>query len=728
MTHTCRYLTCIALLLLALPLKAEPVASTADFCRPVTRTPFLAPEDDLVHIGADQLQTIDNDTLLFSGSVSLQQNNQLIKAERLKVSRNPRRIKASGGIEVRSESLIIQGDSAEIDEQKNFSRFNQVEYEFLPRHASGKARSITQKKDRLTLKDATYTTCDPGNEDWVLRAKKIRLDRGLGLGLAQQASLRFKGVPLLYIPAITFPIDDQRRTGLLYPVVGNSQGTGTEISLPIYWNIAPQYDATLTPRYMSARGTMLTNNIRYLMGANGKGEINADYLRNDHRTGTQRYRYQLNHRNKPGRHWLINLKGEKVSDNDYFTDFSNGLAAASVTHLERRADLRYSSRHLRGLIRAQAYQTIDDTLSINDRPYRRLPQISLEGTAPFLQGNLNLSLETDFTRFSHPSRVDGTRLELAPRLSYSWLRPGAFFKPETILRHTRYNLDNKLSDQTSMLRRSVPVSTLDSGLIFERETRHGNTQTLEPRLYYLYAPFREQAEIPVFDTYEPAFIFSSLFRENRFSGLDRVGDANQLTMALSSRLIKQSSGTEQARLSLGQIYYFNDRNVVLPGNQTETSDRSNFAAELSVSPYRHWSLRGSLIADESFNKADVVTARLHYQNNHRQIFNLEHRFHAEDDIEQTDLSVVWPLGRKWHFLGRWLHSHQSNRDIEVLLGVGYESCCWEARFSSRRYILDDQGEYTNSLSFQLILKGLASFGQGAKLLEKSIPGYAIHEH
>ncbi|HHJ20665.1 MAG TPA: LPS-assembly protein LptD [Gammaproteobacteria bacterium] len=727
MTHTCRSLTGIVLFLLTIPLNAEPLKPAAVFCQPVTAVPDITPEDDLVHIGADEVQTLDNDTLLFNGSVSLQQGKQLIKAERLKVFKEPRRIEAEGGIEIRSESVIIRGQSAEIDEQKKVGRFKQVDYEYLPRHAYGGARSITQKGKRLTLKDATYSTCNRGNEDWIIRAKKIRLDRGLGLGLAQQASLRFKGVPLLYIPAITFPIDDQRRSGLLYPIIGNTQGTGTEISLPFYWNIAPQYDATITPRYMSQRGTMLVNNFRYLMGENGKGEIGADYLDNDDRTDTHRYRYRLKHRSKPGRHWLIELQAEKVSDSDYFTDFSSGLAATSITHLERRADLRYSARHLRGLIRTQAYQTIDDTLSVDDRPYRRLPQITLEGTAPFLQGNLNLSLETDFTRFSHQSRVDGVRLELAPRLSYSWLRPGAFFKPETILRHTRYDLENNQPGQPAAFRRTVPVSTLDSGLIFERETRNGHTQTLEPRLYYLYAPFRDQNEIPVFDTYEPAFIFSSLFRENRFSGLDRVGDANQLTMALSTRLIKQATGSEQARASLGQIYYFNDRKVVLPDNPVETSNRSNFAAELSVSPNKNWSLRGSLIADETFRKAKVVTARLHYQNDHHRIFNLEHRFHAEDDIEQTDLSLVWPIGQKWHFLSRWLYSHQSNRDIEVLLGVGYESCCWEARFSSRRYILDDEGEYNNSLYFQLILKGLASFGRSAKLLEKSIPGYAINE-
>lgn len=680
--------------------------------------------DDEIKVSADTLETLNDSTMRFSGAVSLQQGNQSIKANQLKIFANPRRIEASGSLEAVTGEFRFQAASAELDSERETSRFFDVNYEFAPKHAYGSAKKIDQKGKVLSLKDASYSTCPPQKRDWEFTASRIKLDSEIGFGYATNALFKFKSVPLLYIPAITFPINDKRRSGVLVPSLRNADETGSELILPLYWNIAPSQDLLLTPRFMSERGAMLQNRYRYL-GEKFAGEVRLDYLNNDQSRRQDRYYYQLKHKHKPAQRWAIDLTGSIISDNDYFSDFSGGLTSAATTHLERKADFVYASRHLKGLLRAQAFQTVDDSIALDNRPYQRLPHITLEGLAPLNNEHTSLSMTTDFTRFIHESLQDASRLDLSPRVSLAWITPGTYIKPTLRWHLTRYDFDKAQNELPGSLTRDIPVTSVDSGLIFERKTRTGLIQTLEPRLYYLNAPFRQQDNIPVFDTDEPAFVFSSLFRDNRFSGLDRIGDANQMTVAVSSRVLNQQDGSEKLSASIGQIYYFDKQQVTLPGETPNTANQSDLAAEVAFRPDTRWSLRSSLISDSQLDSARVATARIRYRNGSNKIFNLEHRFHRDDDINQTNLSTVWPINRNWRFLGRWLFSHESRDDLELLAGLEYETCCWKARILNRRYVINDEGEYNDSFYVQLVLKGLTSFGTGNTVLETSIPGYVL---
>ncbi len=718
----------LALLAIAIPTRS--MAETRDWRYCEAPPPPLKPEPrdaaGVIQVQADSLETGENRSMLFEGSVQLKQDGRTLRAEHLRVSDTPRQIDASGQIEARTPDLLLHADSARIEPDANRSEYQRVDYEFLPRHAYGEARQIRQHGKVLVMENATYSTCSPRKRDWEFRAAKIRLDRERGIGYIASGLLDFKGVPLLYLPAATFPIDDRRRSGLLYPTVGATQEVGTEFSQPVYWNIAPQMDMTLTPRYMSKRGAMLQNEFRYL-GKAYQGEIQLDFLGNDQVRHQRRYYYRLDHRHRPNRHWRVNLKGGVVSDNNYFSDFSGELAATSTTHIERTADFIYGARHVNGLIRLQAFQTIDANIAPADRPYKRLPQFTLEGDVPFDRQHASLNVKTDFTRFIHGSLADANRFDFAPSLNFSWLAPGAWIKPSLDWRYTWYQLDRPASEGPQTLTRDLPTATLDSGLIFERRTRSNDIQTLEPRLFFVDTPFRAQDDIPVFDSDEPAFIFSSLFRANRFSGLDRIGDTRQLTLALSSRVLDEEDASEKFSVSLGQIFYMKDRNVVLPGESPHHDRRSDLAAELFYRPDAHWTLRGSLIADNDLELARVATIRLHYQDKGQRILNLEHRFHRDDDINQSNLSAVWPINPRWRFFSRWLFSHESHDDLEILAGLEYQSCCWKMRLLNRRYVINDQGDYNSSFYIQLVLKGLASFGTGNTILEKSIPGYVFND-
>ncbi|RUM94315.1 MAG: LPS-assembly protein LptD [Thiothrix sp.] len=694
-------------------------------CRPppateLTPDPTLPLGGSKVH--ADEVYTENNNTLRFSGSVSLQRDTELLHADEIMVEESPRRIQAEGNIKLRSTDFIFESDTAEFIDAQDLGRFGNVEYQLIPRHAWGTAKTVERKANIVTLDDATYSTCNPGDQDWIIKAKTITLDQDKGMGTAKRASLSFKGLPFLYLPAASFPIDDQRLSGVLFPDIGNGDQTGLELSLPLYWNIAPQYDATLTPRIMSDRGIMFQNQFRYL-GGKYAGKLTADYLNQDKANDQNRYQYVLEHRSKLNDNWNLELDGSIVSDGDYFKDFSNSLDLSSITHLERRADLRYGSRYLNALIRTQAYQTVDETIPDDNRPYRRLPQVALQASRPLLNEHANLSVESDITRFTHKTLVEGMRLDISPRLGLNFQTPGSFLKPAVSWRYTHYDLDSHADSPSNDIVRMLPVTTVDSGLIFEREAANERIQTLEPRLFYVRTPYRDQDDIPIFDTHEPSFIFSSLFRENRFSGIDRIGDTEQITAALSSRLIDQQGGDELLRASLGQIYYFDDREVDLPNETPSSDNRSDYVAELSLTPDRHWIGRGSVIADSDFKKTRVGTLQLGYRDGRRKIANIEHRFRRDDSIDQTNLSTAWPINRKWRFLGRWLYSHGKHRSLEVLAGLEYESCCWKARLVSRHFLLGDEEDYNNSISFQLVLKGLTAFGKSSHILENSILGY-----
>ncbi|WP_455217388.1 LPS-assembly protein LptD, partial [Kaarinaea lacus] len=510
------------------------------------------------------------------------------------------------------------------------------------------------------------------------------------------------------------------KTGLLVPSIGDSNHSGTEITIPYYWNIAPHRDATLRPRIMSRRGALLEGEFRYLNPRNA-GEIDLEYIKDDRVYGDDRSAVSVHHQGRPATGWHTQVNYRSISDEDYLDDFSSDLAKSSATHLDRLASVDFRGNYLRAGLLVQAYQTVDEDTPDDARPYERLPQIRLGLREQKGPGGLVMGVDSELVYFNRKVGVIGRRLDVQPHLGLPVMSAGAYLLPRLSYRYTRYQLERTDSGFDDSPSRSLPVFSVDSGLQLERElTGWGRavSQTLEPRLFYLHVPYRDQDNLivdetgtdSVFDTSLPLFSMEQLFRENRFTGSDRVGDANQLTAALSTRFL-DASGRELLAASVGRIYYFRDREVTLPGGQVETDSASDWVAELRSHWTKSLSARASLMWDNRQEKVQRGSASIFYQKDKRRMLKLAYRF-EENTLEQGDLAFIWPLVNRWNLVGRWLHSLEDDVTLEMLKGIEYESCCWTARIVHRRYRVDamDDNE-SESVWFQLELKGLTSIGK-----------------
>jgi len=687
-------------------------------------TPPSATADQLIHVYADRVDITDNDKTTFSGNVIARQGQRQLETDRATYWRSDDRFEAIGDVRYFNGSFVVTADGARLKLDDNTGYLTNTRYRLGSRHALGGAKRVElQGPERTRLSDASYTTCDSVHPDWELRSDDIELNRANGQGTARDVVVRFKGVPFLYLPYIRFPITDERMSGFLFPNVGTSSQSGTDVSIPYYWNIAPNRDATITPRFLSKRGGMLQGEFRYLNEGN-HGEIHAADLPNDKLTGTDRKLLSWQHAGSPEAGWSTNVNFNYVSDPAYFQDLGSDLSTASVTHLERRADLAYNSRNWNLLTRVQGFQTLSGT-----SPYERLPQITLTSVAPQPDNSLNYLFTGELVHFAHADRVPtGTRLDLQPGVSFPYRKAAGFVVPKLVLRHTQYQLTDPSGGADTQLTRDTPIASLDTGLYFERDASLGGTpltQTLEPRLYYLYVPYRNQDQLPVFDTGRYDFSFSQLFRDNRFSGPDRQGDANQLTAALTTRLLRRKDGAELFNASIGQIFYFDDQRVTLPGEPVQTNNRSSIVAGATARFSPAWYLNGNIQWDPVQHQAEQGSARLQYHPDPHSVVNLAYRY-RRDLLENTDVSFMWPLGRRWRAFARWQYSIRDELTQEQLVGVQYDSCCWDVRLLSRRYINSLDGQSNRAVYLEFELKGLSSFGDRKRiegLLDSGILGY-----
>lgn len=660
-----------------------------------------------------------------SGRVLIRRGPQRLEADKAVYDSRASRVDATGHVRFQQGGLTTRGESARFNLDTGTGEVNQASYEYRPRHAHGTAATIVHESADLTrLRRATYTTCDPGRVDWELRASTVTLNHAEAVGEASNVTLRFKDVPFFYLPYVNFPLNDERKSGLLPPTLGYSNSTGLDLGLPVYWNIAPNYDATITPRVIGHRGLLTKGEFRYL-SENSRGEVQAEFLPHDRKFGDNRgaLEYQNDARLSP--HWSSALVANYVSDNLYFSELGNSLAAASTTQLERRLDLGYNATDTSFLARLQGYQTIDPTLPASSRPYQRLPQLVFTTAAPSHPYEAAYRLEGELVRFERESSLTGTRLDLTPSLTWPLGSQGYFFTPKIGVNHTQYRLHGQAAGTASDPSRTTPLYSIDSGLFLERETTLGERpflHTLEPRLYYLKIPYRDQSALPVFDTGAFDFSFAQLFRENRFNGTDRLGDADQLSVAVTSRLIDQDSGREWLSGSLGQIFYRADRRVSL-GGTPQTRGTSDIVAEGSTHIGRRWSTDLNLQWNPETHKTERGTFLFRYHPDDRHLFNAGYRF-LRDQLTQTDLSFLWHLTPRWQLLGRWNYSQRDHRTLESLGGFQYESCCWIFRAIHRRYVSDISGDSKRSLYLQMELKGLGNIGKSIdEVLERGILGY-----
>jgi LPS-assembly protein len=616
-----------------------------------------------------------------------------------------------------------------------------VDYYLPERNAQGRAESVRVDRSRgqTRLEDATYSTCRRGREMWELRAHEINLNEATGRGTARNLVLAFRDTPVFYFPWLSFPITDERQSGFLFPRQGYTSETGFDLTVPYYWNIAPNYDMTIAPRLMTGRGVLLGAEFRYL-NPNRQGKIDAEYIPDDRRYGGARGSFNITDRAAPLPDFYTDLRYEYVSDDRYIWDLSNNLNFLTPNYLERHLDARYFGDGWQALARVQSFQILNTSLfSLTGNPYQRLPQLRFAGAWPPGAGGLSYQLHGEMVNFQQSDAVTGLRLDLWPTVGWTLERPWGYVKPQAGFRYTGYQLDNTAPDASDAPARSTPVASLDSGLVFERPLQidwlgvSSGTQTLEPRLFYLYVPYRDQDDIPLFDSSQMDRDYDWLFRRNRFTGADRMGDANQLTAALTTRLIDGPSGRERLRASIGQIQYFEDRRVTLePDAPPETWDTSGLITQGLLNLSSRWAVQGAVQLEPASSTIQRTAFDLRYYANFRQLVNVSYlldRYQPDlslgDQIHSVDVSLLWPLAAQWRVLARWNQALNVDRNLETLAGLEYEDCCWAVRTVARQYRNTPQETDAQTAFYvELELKGLSRVGNNLEnLLRNSISGY-----
>ncbi|WP_288023230.1 LPS assembly protein LptD [Thauera sp.] len=693
--------------------------------------------------------------LVAEGEAELQRDDVLLTADRVTYREPTDEVLAEGNVVMLRGQDRIEGPRATLVVGDQVGSFESPRYvlsrEQGPREAGGEARPVAgsgaadllrlEGENQFRLENATWTTCRANDPDWYIKARDLQLDYDREVGTARGGSVVFMDVPLFWMPWAEFPLNGQRQSGLLPPTFGSSNKTGVDFAQPYYFNLAPNYDATLAPRIMSRRGLQLGGEFRYL-GEDYQGTSRVEWMPKDNVTGEERRLGALQHQHRiaPNLYGTVDLNA--VSDDSYFEDLSSRIGVASRVNLLREGRLIYTGGWWTASALAQSYQTLSpDPESRNRSPYRRLPQLRLDAARADLPGGVSAVLNTEYVHFAHEDarrdRDEARRFTAYPQVSLPMTGAAWFVTPKAGLHYTSYDIDRSPADagMKTSVTRSLPIVSVDSGLFFERDTNlfgGDYLQTLEPRLYYLRVPSRKQDEIPLFDTSRFDVGFAQLFSENRFSGSDRIGDANDLTAAVSTRLIESDTGIERLRAVVGQRYYFSDQKVSL--NSGDTLRPSGQGAELLAGIGGRVTRTVSVDSYVQYNtdsgRSERINASVRYQPDFAKVLNLSYRYapslRIADSIvglEDVDVSGQWPLGRGWYGVGRVTHSLKDNRVTEAIGGLEYNGGCWAFRIAMHRFAIDES-DVTKAVFLQLELNDLASIGSNpVSLIKRSVPGY-----
>lgn len=696
--------------------------------RPEFSSDSLAPGSTEVRSETTRVET--EGVTEFSGDVELVQDGRALSADDVVYDQLNESMTAVGQTKIWDSTLLWSGYRAMFNMRADRHRLERGNYWLIDRQGRGSADVIrTDNQTQVSrLERVEYTTCPVGAETWKFSASQIKLDHKEERGYAKNALLKVRSVPVFWLPYFTFPLSDKRKSGFLTPTIGTSNERGLDTEVPYYIDIAPNQDATVAPRWISERGLMLKGEYRY-MGRRYESEFDVEYLPGDKLSDSDRSYVRMEHEHRYGENdtgYLYALL-QNASDAQYFEDFGGGLAITSQRFLDRRIQTQYSTGTYQVWGTMQAYQNIDDSIPDRFGPYRRLPNILAQTLFPQYHLVPHFYGLTDITYFDREDSVTGGRIDLAPTISLPFIKPWAYIKPAIGLRQTNYFLTNS-QDFDSTISRSVPMVSADAQFFLERRFEMFDAplmQTLEPRAYYVLMPKVGQSDIPIFDTGLYDFTFLQLFNENRFAGRDRIGDTNQLAVAVTSRFLSLDSGREVFRTSLGQIYFFRDREIALPGTVIQDDSTSEFIGEVAASPVEAWSARATLQWDPHDNRTEKSAFAIRYAPPNGTVLNAAYRLRrAVTDVEQTDLAWRVPLTENLSMVGRWNYSLQSRQSLELVGGIELETCCWGIRLLSRRFIRNSEGEFDNAIFMQAEFKGLGGFGRSAaSFLRKSIPGY-----
>ena len=698
----------------------------------------------------------DLETVL-EGDAVLRRGDTVIRADRLEHYQPEDLAKARGHVRINRAGNVFEGPQLElkIDAVEGF--FLQPSYQLLQNSAHGEAERVDFLDDkRVVITNASYTTCRrlPGPSwvpDWILRAASLNLDQDEDTGTAQGAVLSFKGVPILPVPYLSFPLSGARKSGILPPTIGVDSVNGAELTLPYYWNIAPNRDATLSPTLMSKRGLDLAAEFRYLEN-NYAGTVKGSILPNDLLRSSTRWSLNTAHQGRldTGLAMVgpvgLNISLARVSDDNYWRDFTRENTALTQRLLANDASVAWARGNFSASLRTLKWQTLQDVASPITPPYDRLPQL----VGRYARSNVNgfdFSTEADYTQFQADSALTGQpnarRSFAMAQVSRPWQAPGWFVKPKVQLHATSYEFDAPLANGAMSASRVVPTFSLDSGLVFEREASYFGRaflQTLEPRLYYVATPFRDQSLLPNYDSGANDFNFATIFTENAFVGNDRISDNSLVTFGLTTRLLDPQTGAEAARFGVAQRFRFSDQNVTLPGGAPETAGFSDILLGATVNWSPKWTVDSTVQFNPRTEQSTRATLGARYSPGNYRVVSAAYRF-QRDASEQIDIGWQWPLndlwgdrgqelgvGRgqgdgRWYSVGRLNYSLADQKLVDAVVGLEYDAGCWLGRIVLQQ-LQTGVSTPTSSILFQLEFVGFARVGSNPlKTLKDNIPRY-----
>ncbi|RCS29814.1 LPS-assembly protein LptD [Rhodanobacter denitrificans] len=730
-------------------------------CRPNALLEFYDPtlsndsslrETSPTQVQAQHVDSSDQSVYHLSGEVRLQRADQLLQADRVDYNDSSTDYDARGNVRYQEASQLLAASHLRGNTDASRGIADDVRYQLLEARGNGSAKQghmLDALHTRYSM--ATYSTCDVGHHLWEFRARSITINKDTGVGVARNATMRIGNVPFLYLPYFSFPVDDRRKSGFLYPTIGHSSRSGYEISTPYYLNLAPNYDATLDPRYYSDRGAMLAGEFRYLLPGTG-GQLNAEYVPRDHgkndgladTQGDSRYLVQFSDHTQLWKGWQFVGSYNHASDGSYLYDFGNNLSHTAVYMLDSNAAIMGGGKWWNASFGGTIYQNLNPFVTDSVLPYKQLPYARFGMDVP-LSRWLEVGMDSSAVAFRKNGFIGGQREDLYPYLAATFGTSAWFVRPRLAYRYTAYQLDSDYRDYgyggrlgggaTSPFdqkspSRALPVVSLDSGLVFDRSTTlfgSSYTQTLEPRLYYLYVPYRNQNNLPLFDTNVMSFDYWQLFSTNQFSGADRQMDANNLTAALSTRLL-DDGGVERVSASIGQIHYFSPQKVL--GTDWV---HSAYVAQLDVQLNDRWRLNTAYQWNPNTRLTDMAAVELQRRVRTDGIFNFSYRF-RRGLLEQYSASLVYPVSERWRLVGAWTYSVKDRESVDALAGVEYDSCCVSLRLVGRSYVNQyyygfgpaptNLNHRDNAVMFEVVFKGLGSTGgQIDPLLRRDILGY-----
>ena len=753
-----------------------------------------------INVKSNYSEIFENEISSYFGNVHIDRADQQMSSNAANYDSVAGKLDVQGDVYYSDDDMSVHTNAATFNLSNDQAKLRDVLFIAPSAPLRGHAGAVYRDSKNISrYQDVAYTSCPTGNQDWVIHASELEIDKEEGRGSAKNAWLEFKGAPVFYSPYLAFPTDSRRTSGFLAPSFGSTQRSGFNISTPYYFNIAPNYDATFRPRYLTKRGILLAGEFRYLTESS-QGQTSVEVLPNDYlRQDKPRFFASMKNTTKFTDRIQANVDLNFVSDKNYFAELGSALSMPNFSYLKSQADVGYYGDEISAVGRVENYQSIDKALTKGKLPYRKLPQINVNLKHGFdqLPVPVNVAMENEFVYFQHTSLRNGQRSNIKPSISLPMQSASAYVTPKIAVQYTNYFLSDPQSNINSsettsspswawqpngflgQVSRTLPIFSTDSGMTFERNLNLGGKEflnTLEPRLFYLYIPRTNQDAInTMFDTATYDMWFNTLFRDNRFSGIDRMQDANQITTAITSRLIDEQTGKERAKFSLGNIFYFQDREIQVPyylqnyeknidGKYVPVLDAaknptyyqfmpgidktrfSNIIGEFSARINDHVAIDSGVQYDPYQSEISRGKAMLHLTNQPNEILNLGYRYRKmsptlfpnlpnsrPNDIIQSDVSFHYPIYDNWSAIGRWQYSLLYNSTQESFFGVEKENCCWKFRVVGRRYLnnlnvfasdADIQGTSQTGVFFQVELKGLT--GMGEKLdtfLEQNIYGY-----